>query len=188
MVCLLKNLKHSASALQPYNYTTYKPDYYTFTTINGCEYHCYFLDFSSAFEPYPNLASKVFSFNLELKYRPVDKIISLDKRIAVTVATIIQTFLNQKENVVVYICDTSDNHEKARYHKFTNWFKTYNDGSIIQLRGVIRAGNTNILNALLIHKENKFLNEFIEAYEILTGIYTKPDEDELNNILNDPGW
>ena len=46
----------------------------------------------------------------------------------------------------------------------------------------------NILNALLIHKENKFLNEFIEAYEILTGIYTKPDEDELNNILNDPGW
>lgn len=88
----------------------------------------------------------------------------------------------------MYICDNSDNHEKARFHKFTHWFKQYNDGNILQLKGVIRAGNTNILNAMLIHKENKLLNEFIEAYEILTGIYTKPDDDELNNILNDPGW
>lgn len=137
---------------------------------------------------YPNLASKVFSFNLELKYKPENKIIGLDKRIAATVVTIIKAFLDEKENVVVYICDTSDNREKARFHKFTNWFRIYNDGSVIQLKGVIRAGNTNILNALLIHKENKQLNDFIEAYEIITGIYTKPDEDELNNILNDDGW
>lgn len=177
-----------ASALQPYQISRINERSYTFTTSIGCEYHCYFFDFSTAFLEYPDLAPKVFGFNLELKYKPEDKIIGLDKRIAVTVATVIKTFLNQKENVVVYICDTSDNHEKARYHKFTNWFKTYNDGSIIQLKGVIRAGNTNILNALLIHKENKLLNEFIEAYEILTGIYTKPDDDELNNILNDPGW
>jgi len=88
----------------------------------------------------------------------------------------------------VYICDNSDNRENARFHKFTNWFKQYNDGSIVQLRGVSRAGNTNILNALLIHKNNPQLNDFIEAYEILTGIFTKPDDDELANILNDDGW
>ena len=103
-------------------------------------------------------------------------------------ATIIKAFLNKYENVVVYICDNGDNREKARFHKFTNWFKLYNDGNILQLKGVIRAGNTNILNAMLIHKENKLLNEFIEAYEILTGIYTKPDDEELNNILNEPEW
>lgn len=90
--------------------------------------------------------------------------------------------------MVVYICDNSDNRENARFHKFSNWFKAYNDGSIIQLKGVIRAGNTNILNALLIHKDNLLINDFIEAYEILTGIYTKPDDDELQNILNDDGW
>jgi len=134
------------------------------------------------------LASNVFGFNLELKVKPKDKVIGLDKRIGITVATILKAFLHEKENVAVYICDNSDNHEKARFHKFINWFNMYNDGTFIQLRGVIRAGNTNILNALLIHKENKLLNQFIEAYEILTGIYTKPDDDELNNILNDPGW
>ena len=185
---LLDNLKNLASALQPYNYIIFKPDYYTFTTSLGCEYHCYFFDFSDAFDDFPDLASKVFGFNIELKYKPDGKTIGLDKRIALTIATIITTFLNKNENVVVYICDNSDNHEKARFHKFTHWFKQYNDGNILQLKGVIRAGNTNILNAMLIHKENKQLNEFIEAYEIVTGIYTKPDDDELNNILNDPGW
>ena len=188
MVYRLKNLEKMGSALQPYNYTTYKPDNYTFTTSTGCEYHCYFFDFSSAFATYPQLAPKVFGFNLELKSKPANKKIGLDKRIAVTVATIIKTFLNEKENTVVYICDTSDRREKARFHKFTNWFKIYNDGSIIQLKGVIKAGNINILNAMLIHKENKLLNEFIEAYEILNGFYSKPSDDELNNILNDPGW
>jgi len=174
-------------ALQRYQISKINERLYSFETSTGCIYHCYFFDFSTAFSDYPDLAPKVFGFNLELKHKP-DKITGLDKRIAITVATVLKTFLNEKENVVVYICDNSDNHEKARFHKFTNWFKTYNDGNIIQLKGVIRAGNTNVLNALLIHKDNKQLNEFIEAFEILTGIYTKPDDDELNNILNDPGW
>lgn len=174
--------------MQPYQISRISERSYSFTTSKDCIYHCYFFDFSSAFNDYPDLVSKVFGFNLELKHKPTGKIRGLDKRIGITVATILKAFLHEKENVAVYICDTSDNHEKARFHKFTNWFNTYNDGSFIQLRGVIRAGNTNILNAMLIHKENKLLNEFIEAYEILTGIYTKPDDDELNNILNDPGW
>lgn len=50
---------------------------------------------------------------------------------------------------------------------------------------MLRADNTDILNAMFNHKENKLLDELIEAYEILKGIYTKPDDDELNNILNE---
>jgi len=112
----------------------------------------------------------------------------LDNRIAATVAAILKAFLHEKENAVVYICDSSDNREKARFHKFTTWFKIYNDGSIIQLKGIVHANNTNILNAMLIHKDNSLLNNFIEAYEILNGFYSKPDDEELNNILNDEGW
>jgi Family of unknown function (DUF6169) len=162
---------------------------YSFVSSSGCIYHCYFFDFATAFSDYPELAPKVFGFNLELHFKPDDPItVPLDKRTASTVTTIVKAFLHEKENAVVYICDNSDNREKARYHKFTNWFKLYNDGSIIQLKRIVRAGNTNILNALLVHKDNPLLNDFIEAYEILTGSYTKPDDDELNNILNDDGW
>jgi hypothetical protein len=173
--------------LQPYNYLLLKPDYYTFTTGSGTEYNCYFYTVEEIFSDYPSLAQRVYAFNLVLKNNlSFQK--GLDKRIAATVTEILKIFLHQKENAVVYICDNSDNREKARFHKFYHWFKQYNDGSIVQLRGVIRAGNTDILNALLIHKDNPQLNGFIEAFEIITGIFTKPDDDELENMLNDEGW
>jgi hypothetical protein len=173
--------------LQPYKYILLKPDYYTFTTFGGTEYHCYFYTAEEIFSDYPSLSKKIFGFNIVLKENSsLQK--GLDKRIAATVVTILKKFIDEKKNAVVYICDNSDGREKARYHKFSHWFRQYNDGSIIQLKGVVRAGGTNILNALLIHKENKYLNDFIEAYEILTGAYTKPDDDELQNILNDPEW
>lgn len=162
---------------------------YSFTTSIGCEYHCYFFDFSAAFSEYPELAPKVFGFNLELKFKPEGLTkIPPDSQIAVTVTTILKTFLSENEHAVIYICDYSDNREKARFHKFTNWFRQFNDGSVVQLKGVIRAGGTDILNALLINRHNPLLNDFIEAYEILTGIYTKPDDDYLANILNDGDW
>lgn len=172
--------------MQPYNYILLKPDYYSFTTDAGTEYHCYFYTIEEVFSDYPSLAKKAFAFNLTVKDNlSFQK--GLDKRIAATVTSILKVFLREKENAVVYICDNSDNREKARFHKFYHWFKEYNDGSIIQLRGVIRAGNTNILNALLIHKDNPQINDFIEAFEIITGIFTKPDDDELQNMLNDDG-
>ena len=173
--------------MQPYKYISLKPDYYTFTTLGGTEYHCYFYTAEEIFSDYPSLSKKVFGFNIVLKDN-ISLQKGLDKRIAATVVTILKNFIDEKKNAVVYICDNSDGREKARYHKFSHWFRQYNDGSIIQLKGVVRAGGTNILNALLIHKENKYLNDFIEAYEILTGAYTKPDDDELQNILNDPEW
>lgn len=174
--------------MQQYQTSKINERLYAFTTSVGCVYHCYFFDFETAFSDYPNLASRAFGFNLELKSKPADLInIPLDKRIAATVTNILKAFLNQKENAVVYICDNSDNREKVRFHKFYHWFKQYNDGSIIQLRGVIRAGNTDILNAMLVHRDNPQLNDFIEAFEIITGIFTKPDDDELENILNDDG-
>lgn len=174
--------------MQQYQISRISEHSYSFTTSIGCIYHCYFYDFSNAFYLYPNLAPKVFGFNLELHFTPAEpETIPSDQRIAVTVTNIIKTFLQEKENVVVYICDNSDRREQARFFKFYQWFKLYNDGSIVQLRGTIRAGNTNILNALLVHKDNPQLNDFIEAFEIITGIFTKPDDDELENILNDDG-
>ncbi|MEO6405491.1 MAG: DUF6169 family protein [Ferruginibacter sp.] len=175
--------------MQPYNYITLKPDYYTFLASNGFEYHCYFYDFSFPFSDYPRIASKVFGFNLELKSKPeISHSKGLDKRIAQTVVTILKEFLNIRKNAVVYICDNSDKREKARFHKFTNWFMKYDDGSFIQLKGILHTGNTYVLNAMLIHRDNEFLNDFIEAYQVLTGAYTKPGDDEMENILNDDGW
>ena len=89
---------------------------YSFTTSIGCVYHCYFFDFSTSFSDYPELAPLVFGFNLELKSMPEGlAVVPPDKRIAYTVTTILKTFLAEKKNVVVYICDNSDNREKPGF-------------------------------------------------------------------------
>ena len=105
--------------MQPYNYILLKPDYYTFTTLTGNEYDCYFYTAEEIFTDYPSLAKKAFGFNIVLKNNP-SIIKGLDKRIAATVVTILKTFLYEKKNAVIYICDNSDGREKARFHKFSH--------------------------------------------------------------------
>ena len=189
MVYLLKILKKQVSDLQPYPTLKISERAYTFVTNIGCKYHCYFYDFSAAFSEYPELAPKVFGFNLDLTSKPEGVTrIPPDPGIAITVTTILKTFLSENEQTVIYICDYSDHREKARFYKFTTWFKRFNDGSVVHLKGMVRAGETAILNAMLINRDNPLLNDFIEAYEILTGFYTKPDNDYLDNILNDGDW
>jgi len=53
--------------LQPYKYILLKPDYYSFITDAGTEYHCYFFTAEEIFSEYPALAKKAYAFNLSLK-------------------------------------------------------------------------------------------------------------------------
>ena len=65
------------------------------------------------------------------------------------------------------VCDNSDGKELLRKRKFDQWFKKYDDGTIIKVNGHIIVPNFNIYNAILIHKENNKKNLFIEAFNEL---------------------
>lgn len=160
-----------ATNLQPYKYITHKPDYYSFITEAGHEYVCYFSPYGEYFEKYPELASKIFDFNLVLKNKKV-KSIGVDKRIADTVITIVGDFLNSKINAVVYVCDPSDGKGAARARKFKSWFSYYEHPSfqILQLNTEMQVGGTRIFTALLVHRKNKLKKKFIDAYIELTDV------------------
>ena len=93
--------------------------------------------------------------------------ISSDERTGRTIIEIIKNFLAGLENAVVYVCDTSDGKELFRKRKFDQWFRKYDDGTIIKVDGHIAVPNFNIYNAILIHKENQKKNRFIEAFNDL---------------------
>ena len=183
----MRNLKNKDSNLNTYNIIRHNEFSFSFTTDNACEYECYFLPYEGYFQDFPEIASKVFGFNLELKFKP-DKNIGIDSHIAATVATIIKDFLSQRIHAVVYVCDNNDNNEKIRFQKFNNWFDAYDDGSTIRLTSIIKLESQQIFNAMFIHIENKQANKFIAAYQILTGAYSKEEDDINPNILNEPEW
>lgn len=82
------------TASQPYSYASHKPNYFTFTTDRGAEYECYFISAADYFAAYPDIASKVFMFGIDLVSKPVMK--GIDYRIQFTVVDIVANFLSSK--------------------------------------------------------------------------------------------
>ena len=158
--------------MQPYKIIVVRNNYFEFTTANGTVYLCYFLSYSEYFKNYKEIAGNIYSFNVEvLKGRNTG--ISSDEKIGRTIIEIVKAFLSGLENAVVYVCDTSDGKELLRKRKFDQWFKKYDDGTIIKVDGHIAVPNFNIYNAILIHKENQKKNRFIEAFNDLNKTDTK---------------
>lgn len=118
------------------------------------------------FKDYKEIARNIFSFNVEIVHGRKTGI-SSDERIGRTIIEIVKNFLSGLENAVVYVCDTSDGRELLRKRKFDQWFRKYDDGTIIKVNGHIAIPNFNIYNAILIHKENQKKNIFIEAFNDL---------------------
>lgn len=144
---------------------------YSFISDSGVVYKCFFLSYAEYFANYPDIADKVFSFNLEIASKP-KKQRGVDKRIAITVVNIVGNFLLSKINAVVYVCDAADGKGVVRSRKFKSWFDYYEHSShqIIQLNSDLEAGGIKIYTTLLIHRKNKFRKQLVEAYIELTDL------------------
>ncbi|HMR84073.1 MAG TPA: DUF6169 family protein [Niabella sp.] len=150
--------------LQPYPISKVDDLTYSFTTEKGDSYKCFFLSYSEYFVSYPELARKIYSFNIELTSPPaLSK--SIDRRIADTVIQIVGDFLSSRVNAVVYVCDPTDGKGAARARKFKSWYNYYEYSTeILQLNTDMEAGGIRLYTAFLVHKKNKLKHRFIQAY------------------------
>ncbi len=92
---------------------------------------------------------------------------SEDERIGLTVVEVFKVFFMRRKNVAVYVCDSLDERHLARKRKFDFWFWKYNDGSIVKEDGIAVVDDMEILNSLLIHKENPHCTKIIFAFKEL---------------------
>jgi hypothetical protein len=118
------------------------------------------------FEDYPAMGGNIYSFNIDV----VDGDVTLageDERIGITIVEVFRKFFVRRENVAVYVCDSADERHLARKRKFDFWFWKYNDGSIIKEDGVAVVEGTEILNSLLVHRNNPDCIAIIFAFKDL---------------------
>ena len=149
--------------MRAYKITKRQAFYYSFTSVAGTSYLCYFIPYDYLFTNYPLIASYIYSFNLDVE-KGKSKEQPLDERIGITVAKIIKDYLLNDDNAGVYICDSSDYREHLRKRKFDTWFRKNDDGTIIKIDRKIYISESVLFNSLLIHKDNPFKNSFIEAF------------------------
>jgi hypothetical protein len=152
--------------LQPYKIVIEKNNYFQFITTAGTKYACYFLSYAEYFKSYKEVASNIYSVNVEI-IESKRRAVALDERTGLTIVEIVKRFLKGLEDVVVYVCDSSDGRELLRKRKFDLWFRKYDDGTVIKIDGHISVPNFNIYNAILIHKDNPKKNRFIEVFNEL---------------------
>jgi hypothetical protein len=118
------------------------------------------------FAPYPGIGSQIFMFNIDVLSGDPDEALS-DERIGLTVLMIFNLFFQKSQNVAVYVCDSMDNRQLSRKRKFDRWFRRYNDGTLIKEDDIAMIDGIEIYNSLILHNQNKHLNEIIIAFKEL---------------------
>ncbi|RZJ41135.1 MAG: hypothetical protein EOO19_14705 [Chryseobacterium sp.] len=145
---------------------------FSFTTKNGIEYKVAFIDNLFLFKgtSVEHLISKVYSLNIEKVSNSIEP---LDKGTQNTIETIITLFFKDRENSLMYTCETSDSKEKFRVKKFDKWYaESEIKGEVIKLDA--NFGNSpTFYNAFLFHAENPFRNQLKTGYDELVATLQK---------------
>jgi Family of unknown function (DUF6169) len=139
---------------------------FEFVTDQGIRYVIYFLDYSSMFADYPEIAKQVFMFNIDVIEGNPDVGVS-DERIGHTVLKVFNLFFQKSQNVAVYVCDTIDERHLSRKRKFDIWFWKFNDGSLLKEDDIAVIDDVEIYNSIILHKKNDRLWEIVRAYKDL---------------------
>lgn len=148
---------------------------YTFDTNYQITYEVKFKPSSYLFDERYQFSSQVFEMVIAItESKNLDDKIPPDAYIMFTIADIVTDFFKSRERIIVYICDTADARHLARARKFGLWFEKFKttqfmkvDASIIDEMGVI------YMNALILHRENPYFVEIIDAFRKVTGGYSE---------------
>lgn len=138
---------------------------YVFTTNSNVQYSVHFTEeFSMGdCETYQFMFSKLTKEHT-----------SFDNNIRNTLITIINEFFRVNQNVLLYICDTSDNREASRSRLFIHWFKQFAKEGAFEFR----SANTTIEGegfyaAIIVKNDNPKLDAILKDFEKSAAELTK---------------
>ena len=139
---------------------------YTFETLHNITYRVKFKPTGYIFEEYI-WSFYTYELVIEIAENLTGKQPPLDKLIPPTIALIFEDFLQEKEKITIYTCETADGKHQARARKFDSWFKDFNPDFFLKIDRFIPDGDLVYYNSLIIRQDNPFKVEIIEAFEEL---------------------
>ena len=140
-------------------------DYYLFQTDQGIVYS---VSFSEEFEIGGCMSYQYSIGNKEEIHG------TLDIKIRLTCIAIIKEFFKEYQNVLLFICDTSDHREKARNRLFLNWFKEYaSPADFIILSAHQQIEEQGWYASIIVSKANPLLESIKEDFYDMTQGFQK---------------
>ncbi len=90
-----------------------------------------------------------------------------DPKIKQTIVVIIEEFFSTYENVLLYICDTSDRREGARNRLFLRWFENEKAPEKYTIRNAhVKIEGETLYIAIIVSNLNPKLDEIIKEFDL----------------------
>jgi hypothetical protein len=125
------------------------------------------MDYSFMFGEYLPSYIPIYTLNIELISDSKGPKKPIDERIEITVAAILQSFFEEVENVMVYICDNLDNKHHARKRKFDSWYAHTQNSQIEKYDFIATTEDFELLNSVLLHAQNPYKVQVLQAFKML---------------------
>ena len=139
---------------------------YFFATDSKIVYEVKFRDTAYIFNGYLDFNIQAFEMIIQVELNPTGKNPSLDPKVSHTISIIFKDFFQKlPEQVIVYICDSSDARQLVRKRKFDRWIDLFKgedfskvNSTIIDIQGRI------YYNALIIKRSHPHYIVITEAF------------------------
>lgn len=153
---MLYSLTH-INQTSPYRVLEYEEDTACFITDSGVVYMVGFIAETNM--DIPN------AYQLFITPKGRVKNVGTDAKIGQTVAEIVKSFFKNGENVLVYICDTSDRLQAARNRKFKMWFHQYTDMKEFEFVSErMNVGDDDYFTAMILKSSHPSIASVVDSF------------------------
>jgi hypothetical protein len=141
---------------------------YFFQTQQGVIYEVQFTPSGYLFPNLPFLDAEVFEFSITIADNQSGRNPTSDPRMPATIAEVFRQFFTSVQQVIVYICDSSDARQRVRYRKFNNWFTYYKAEAFLKIDRNFTDNGTTVYTSLIIHEQHPHIVEILAEYSRVT--------------------
>ena len=153
---MLYSLAH-INTTSPYRVLEYEENTACFITDSGVVYMVGFIEETNM--DIPN------AYQLFITPKGRAKYVGTDVKIGQTIAEIVKSFFRRTDNVLVYICDTSDKMQAARNRKFKMWFHQYaGTDDFVFVSEIMNVAEDEYFAAMIMKKSQLHTQETINAF------------------------
>lgn len=98
---------------------------------------------------------------------PIGKRIPADPLTEPTIRAIFYDFFRSLDHVIIYICDSSDGRQEARFRKFTNWYYKNIAVDLFKMDARLPDGDRFTLLSGILSKKHPHFSQFVELFKNL---------------------
>ena len=137
---------------------------YFFLTENDIAYQVKFVPSNYLFATHAEFQIQAFKMSISVAQRDTVGRLPVDSLISPTIAALFYDFFRTREQVIVYVCDTSDKRQSARARKFDAWFYSYSQAHLAKLNKIIPDGDRFTFISMILHDQHPYRCQVAEAF------------------------